>query len=32
LEKLFDLYSKMVAAGGGKAAKGKATRKAKALS
>jgi len=32
LEKLFDLYSKMIAAEGGKAAKGKATKKAKAIS
>ena len=32
LEKLFDLYSKMIAAEGGKAAKGKATNKVKAVS
>jgi hypothetical protein len=32
LEKLFDLYSKMIAAEGDKAAKGKATNKAKAVS
>ena len=32
LEKLFDLYTKMIAADGGKAAKGKATKKAKAVS
>jgi hypothetical protein len=32
LEKLFDLYSKMIAAEGGKTAKSKATKKAKAVS
>ena len=32
LEKLFDLYSKMIAADGGNGAKGKATKKAKAVS
>ncbi len=32
LEKLFDLYSKMIAAEGGKAPKAKATKKAKAVS
>ena len=32
LEKLFDLYSKMIAAEAGKAAKGKATKKVKAVS
>jgi hypothetical protein len=32
LEKLFDLYSKMIAAEGGKAAKDNATKKAKAVS
>jgi hypothetical protein len=32
LEKLFDLYSKMIAAEGSKDARGKATKKAKAVS
>ena len=32
LEKLFELYSKVIAAEGGKAAKGKATKKAKVVS